>query len=52
MPLYRITSGTFREPDDSIKCPGDEIEVEESFAKQHGESLVLIDPQPETARTE
>ncbi len=52
MPFYRITSGTFREPDDSIKGPDDEIQVDEAFAKQHAESLVLIDPQPEPARTE
>lgn len=43
MPRYRITSGTFREPDDTIKGAGDEIEMGEDIARQHPNSLVLID---------
>jgi hypothetical protein len=51
MPRYRITSGTFRDADDTVKGVGAEIEMGEDIARQHASSLELLDapaPAPET----
>jgi len=42
MPQYRITSGSFREPDDSIKGTGDTIEMGEDVAALHPTRLQLL----------
>jgi hypothetical protein len=51
MPRYRITSGTFRDSDDSVKGVGDEIEMGEDIARQHAGSLELLDAPAPVAET-
>lgn len=42
MPKYAITSGTFRDHDDTIKGPGDTIELPEELASQHATRLQAV----------
>ena len=43
MPHYRITAGSFRDHDDTVKTAGEEIEMGEDIAQQHPGKLQRID---------
>lgn len=49
MPQFLILSGTFREPDDTVKGPGDTIELGEDIARLHAGKLQPVDAQPVAA---
>lgn len=46
MPHYRITAGSFRDTDNSIKTAGDTIELPPEVAAAHADKVQLLDPQP------
>lgn len=51
MPRYRITSGTFRDSDDSTKCAGQTIELGEDIARLHAAQLQPV-PVPAEAKAD
>lgn len=44
MPWYLIKNGTFRDSDDTIKGPGDRIELGEDVAARHPGQVELEKP--------
>lgn len=49
MPHYRITQGSFRDSDNSIKSVGDHIELPIEVAELHAYKVELLDQQPGVA---